>query len=191
MNPRTRDLIDPRNTDQSVRVVGGEAPPPGEESVGPTMFDLVVELRRAREVSAVLMEQATNLLKRRTIVSKATGETNAAGSIDLPIYQVPQGYQLYVTRWNVEAVGFNSGAPFTSATASLFVFNGRNFGVGSMVDFLPNPPAANGNILPATQSDGIASAALFRGGEWISVGIRNGPVTTAIYARIQGVQEVV
>lgn len=155
------------------------------------MFDMVVEMRRAQEVSKFLLDQATNLLKRKTVVAKATDSTTAAGLLEMPIYQVPQGFQFYLTRWNVEGGAFTPGAPYTAATANLQIINGRNFGVGAIMDFLPNPPAANGNILPASNTDGLEAACLFRGGEWVTLLIRSGPATTPIYARIQGIQEAV
>jgi hypothetical protein len=184
-------LKTPRVEDRMVNIQSPDAPPPGEESVGPTMFDMVVELRRAQEVSKFLLSQAENLLKRKTVVAKATDSTDATGALQMAIYQVPQGFQFYLTRWNVEGGAFTPGAPFSSATANIQIINGRNFGVGAIMDFLPNPPAANGNILPASNTDGLEAACLFRGGEWISLMIRSGPVSTAIIARIQGIQEVV
>ena len=183
--------IDPRNESVEVPVRSVDAPPPGEESVGPTMYDFVVELRRSQEVSHFLMEQATNLLKRRSIVEKSFGNTSAAGLLQLPIYQVPNGYQFYLTRWNVEAVGYSPGAPYINAVGQISIFNGVEFGDGAMVDFLPNPPAANGAILPASSTDGLPSAPLFRGGETVSLRLVAGPATTKISVRIQGVQEVI
>lgn len=183
--------IDPRSETVEVPVRSVDAPPPGEESVGPTMFDFVVELRRSQEVSHFLMEQATNLLKRRSIVEKAVGNTSAAGLLNLPIYLVPNGYQFYLTRWNVEAEGFSPGAPYSNAVGQISIFSGQEFGVGAMLDFLPNPPAANGAILPASSTDGLPSAPLFRGGETVSLRLVAGPVSTKINVRIQGVQEVI
>lgn len=185
------NVTDARETDREIRIPGGEAPPPGEESVGPTMFDMVIELRRAQEVSKFLVDQASNLLKKKTVVVKATAATSSAGLLDLPIYQIPSGFQFRVTRWNVEAVGFSPGVPYSNALGELILYAGQRFGVGAMVDFLPNPPAANGAILPASQSDGLEQAGFFRGGEFISLRLLNGPVSTAIYARIQGIQEAI
>lgn len=184
-------MDNPRVEDLPVNIQSPDAPPPGQESVGPTMFDMVMELHRAQEVSKFLLDQATNLLKRKTVVAKGSDTTTAAGLLQMPIYQVPAGFQFYLTRWNVEAEGFTPGAPYTAATANIQIINGRNFGVGAIMDFLPNPPAANGNILPASNTDGLEAACLFRSGEWISLMVRGGPATTAIYARIQGIQEAV
>lgn len=183
--------VDPRSETVDVPVRSSNAPPPGEESVGPTMFDMVVELRRSQEVSRFLLDQATNLLRRRTVVEKGQANTSAAGLLELPIFQVPNGYQFYLTRWNVEAEVFNPGAPYSNAVGQLMIFNGQTFGVGAMVDFLPNPPTANGAILPASRSTDFPSSPLFRGGEWVSLRLVAGPASTRITVRIQGIQEVI
>lgn len=184
-------LQHPRLEDAVTNVQLPDLPQPGEEAVGPTMFDMVIELRRAQEVSKFLMDQAENLLRQKTVVAKGSAPTDSSGVLELPIYQVPPGFQLYVTRWNVEAIGFSPAVPYTNAAGQLILFSGKNFGVGSILDFLPNPPVASGAILPASIATGKEAAALFRGGEQVSIRIAGGPVSTAIYARIQGIQEAV
>lgn len=188
---RTRAPVDPRSETVEIPIHSATPPQPGEESVGPTMFDMVAELRRSQEVGKFLLDQATNLLRRRTVVEKGQDNTSAAGLLELPIYQVPNGYQFYLTRWNVEAENFSPGAPYSNAVGQLMIFNGKNFGVGAMVDFLPNPPAANGAILPASRSTDFPSSPLFRGGETVSLRLVAGPASTRITVRIQGIQEVI
>lgn len=185
-----------RETDAREAATVVEPPEPGSESVGPGMFDLVRELRRTSEVNRYLMEQAKGLNEDKPIVAKGNGTTTATGLLDLPIYLVPSGYELVVTRWNVEAVGFSPAAPYSNAAGFLALFAGLQFptalqGVGSMVDFLPNPPASGGAILPASVTDGATQAGLFRGGEQVSLHVQTGPASTDIYMRLQGILRLV
>lgn len=189
---RHRTGLDNRRlTDTEVAADVTQPPAPGEESAGPGMFDLVRETRHAQQVAAVLMQEASQMLKRRTVVEKTTAVTDGAGNLDMVLYQVPMGFEIVVTRINLEAIGFSPAVPFTFATGWVALVAGARFGVGSMIDFLPNPPAASGAILPATLTDGANQAGIFRGGEIISLHVNAGPITTAIYARLQGIQRAV
>lgn len=184
-------LDNPRNTDAETAADVAKPPPPGEESAGPGMFDLVRELRRAEQVNNVLMETASKLLKARTIVERTNGTTDGTGLLDMVLYQVPMGFEVVVTRLNVEAVGFTPATPYTNAAGWIALVEGARFGVGSIVDFLPNPPVASGAILPVSTTDGASQAAIFRSGAIISLHLNAGPATTAIYARLQGLQRAV
>lgn len=184
-------LDNPRNTDteRAADVVG--PPAPGSESAGPGMFDLVRETKHAQHVASVLMEQASQMLRQRTITEKVTGVTDGAGLLDMVVYQVPMGFEVIVTRLNVEAVGFTPAVPYTNAAGWLALIEGARFGVGSMIDFIPNPPAASGPILPAVITDGAAAAGYFRGGQIISLHLNAGPATTQVLCRMQGLQRAV
>lgn len=183
----------PRLSEHAYHVDSSDAPPPGTESVGPTMFDLVRDLTRAEAVNNVLMEQASRLLKTRTIVERTQGTTDGSGVADFPIYQVPNGYEVVVTRLNIDAVGFTPASPYTNAAGFLALYSGQKFSIngGQIVDFLPNPPVASGAILPASITNGVDQAGIFRGGEVISLRIQGGPVTIPVWVRLQGIQRVI
>lgn len=161
-------------------------PNPGQEVVGPAFFDLVREVKLAQQVGEQLLRDAKSLMDKRSVISLETGQTDGSGNIDLPLYVCPAGFEFVITRLSVEAIGFTPAVPFASATGWIAIIRGQAFGVGSIVDFLPNPPLANAPILPAQFVDGPNNAAVFRSGERVSLHIANGPVNTDIYARFQG-----
>lgn len=188
---RTKDH-DPRSEDRNVPADVYEPPAPGEESAGPAMFDLVKETRRAQEVNRVLLDEASHLLARRRVVERTTGNTDANGLLDLPIYTVPGGFELAVTRYSVEDGVHTPAVPFTNAAAFLVLFVGRGSwqigNMGAVLDFIPNPPAAGGAIIPAVVTDGVDQAGIVRGGETVSLHV-NAPtlINAAIFVRLQGI----
>lgn len=161
-------------------------PPPGEEVAGPPLFDLVKELRHAQEVGRQLLEESNKLLQRRTIVRRGNGQTDASGNVDIPLFVVPMGFEFVVTRVNVESPAFTPAVPYSAATAWIALILGDRFGVGAILDFLPNPPLASGPILPCLFTDGADQAGVLRGGEQVSIHLANGPVNSAIVCRLQG-----
>lgn len=162
---------------------------PGEEAIGPLMFNLVEESRRAREVHDKLLQAAIPLLDQRIIVERHAGNTDANGNLDLPLYRVPQGYQLVVTRCIIEDATHTPGAPFSAAGAWIALIDGDRFQPGSVKDFLPNPGnAAAVPLIPGLFSDGNTEAAVFRGGQIVSLHVV-GTVTLAnvdIFCTLQG-----
>ncbi len=165
------------------------APEPGAESAGPAMFDLVKQTNRSIEVQNQLLRAAIPLMDKRIVINYATGQTDGSGVLDLVLYRVPQGMQFITTRLNIEAVGFTPATPYTNAAGWIALMKADKFVVGSMIDFLPNPPVASGAILPASITDGATEAGVFRGGEVIGFHIAGGPATTDIYCRVQGIEE--
>jgi len=165
------------------------APPPGQESAGPSMFDLVERTRESIRVQNDLLRAAIPLLNKRIVVSYVTGQTDASGNLDLVLYRVPQGMQFITTRVNVEATGFTPATPYTNAAGWLGLMKSDKFQQGTLIDFLPNPPVANGAILPASITDGATEAGVFRGGESIGLHIATGPATADIWVRFQGIEE--
>lgn len=190
----TRNVMGSNDRDQKNRFEAATVtlpPEPGTEVAGPAMFDLVREIKHAQMVGQQLLKQADSLLDTRTIVQTANGTTTAAGLLDLLLYTVPGGFEFVVTRVNVEAVGFTPAVPYTNAAGWIALCRGDSFAVGSMLDFLPNPPLASGPILPAVMSDGGEQAGAIRGGEKVSLHIQSGPATVDIYVRLQGIQKAV
>lgn len=180
--------VDFRERSREVNVQSVGHPTPGMEVVGPTMFNLVQETRRAIDIQSRLLQAAIPLLDNRRITDYATGQTDANGNLDLPMYRVPAGMQFVMTRLNVEDGTHTPGAGFTAAGCWIAVIRGDKFSPGSMVDFLPNPPNNNGIIIPALFSDGNSEAAVYKGGEVITLHVV-GTVTLAntdIWARFQG-----
>jgi hypothetical protein len=161
-------------------------PHPGEESVGPNMYDLVIRTNRSIEVQNELLRSAIPMLNKRVVINYATGTTDGSGNLDLIMYRVPQGFQFITIRVVVEDATHSPGNPFTGAAAWIALIKGDKYAQGSIVDFLPNPPNANGVILPALFSDGVTEGPVFRGGESASIHINAGPPTTDIWARFQG-----
>jgi hypothetical protein len=161
---------------------------PGVESVGPDMYDLVMRTRRAIEVQNELLHNAIPMLNRRIITQLTTGSTDGSGNMDLVVYVVPQGMQFITIRCAVEDATHSPGAPFTGAAAWIAIFKGDKYFQGSIVDFLPNPPNANGVILPALFTDGVSEGPVFRGGERVGIHINAGPPSSDIWVRLQGVE---
>ena len=178
-----------RDEDRQISVPSPSAPEPGIESAGPLLFDLVAKTQRSLEVQAQLLKEAIPLLNKRTKIEFGSGQTDGAGLLDLVIYRVPPGFQFIVTRLNVEAFGFSPAVPYTNAAGWIALMRSDKFAIGTMVDFLPNPPVANGAILPASITDGVTEAGVFRGGESIGFHINAGPATTDIFVRLQGIEE--
>lgn len=155
------------------------------------MFDLVEQTRRSVEVQNRLLRSAIPLLDRRIVINYANGQTDGSGILNLVLYRVPQGMQFITTRVNVEAAGFTPATPYTNATGWIGLMRSDRFVIGSLVDFVPNPPLATAPILPASITDGASEAAVFRGGEIIGLTIASGPATTDIWVRLQGIEEPV
>lgn len=190
----TRNVMGSHDRDRKNDFVAGtvlQPPEPGAEVAGPPMFDLVREIRQAQIVGEQLLKQADSLFDRRVVIQTANGTTTGAGILDLLLYNVPQGFEFTITRVNVEAVGFSPAVPYTNAAGWIAVCRGDRFAVGSILDFLPNPPVASGAILPALFTDGANQAGIIRGGEKVSLHIETGPATTDVYVRLQGWQKPV
>jgi hypothetical protein len=99
--------------------------------------------------------------------------------------------QFVSTRVNIEDGTHTPGAGFTAAGCWIALIRGDKWQPGSILDFLPNPPANNGVILPCEFSDGPSEAGILRGGEVFSIHIASGPVSTDIWVRLQGYEEPV
>jgi hypothetical protein len=110
----------------------------------------------------------------------ASGNTNAAGFLELPVYVVPAGQSFTLTRTVVEASGYTPGVPFIGAGAYLDIL--RN---DVREDFV-SLAAAPG--LPAIATDGETAGAVFQNGDTLIIRIVAGPPNTSITARIRGVQ---
>ena len=180
-----------REESREVAPTPSPRPNPGEESIGPALFDLLVRTHRSIDVQAELLKAAIPLLNRRTIVEIVNGNTDASGNMDLVLYRVPQGMQFIVTRVNIENGGNSPASPYTNAAGWIGLMRADKFVKGTLVDFLPNPPVSNGAILPASITDGATEAGLFRGGEIIGLHIDTGPANNDIWVRLQGIQEPV
>ena len=178
-----------RDQNRLVETPSRQAPEPGAESVGPAMFDLVQETRRSIDVQNKLLKAAIPLLDQRIVVETITGQTDGSGILNLVLFRVPQGMQFITTRVNVEAAGFTPATPYTNAAGWIGLMRSDKFVIGSLVDFLPNPPIASGAILPASITDGASEAAVFRGGEIVGLTIASGPANTDIWVRLQGFEE--
>jgi hypothetical protein len=175
-----------RNEDAQVPGKVGIPPPPGSDSVGPALFELVQETRRSREVSAELLRSATESFHKRSVIEATSGETDANGNLDLRLFQVPQGHQFTVTRVTIEAAGFTPAAPYGNAAAWIALIRGAIFASGSILDF--GPAASGGTILPSIFSSSDSHAPAINGGEILTLHLV-GAVALAnvgIWARCQG-----
>ncbi len=159
---------------------------PGEESVGPSLFALVQRTSRAIEVQAELLRHAIPLLDQRTIVERSSGNTDANGNLDLQLYTVPQGYELTMTRLNLEAGTFTPAVPFANAAAWLAIIQGVQFGLGSILDF--GPGSVGGTIFPSIFVDSDSEAIKVRGGQILTLHVVGTAAlaNTAVVARLQG-----
>lgn len=176
-----------RDADRQVIPAVERPPVPGEESVGPALYDLVRETRRAYEANSELLREAIHAGHKRNVIEATSGETDANGNLDLRLFQVPQGHHFTVTRVNVEAGLFTPASPFSAATAWIALIRGALFAQGSILDF--GPPASGGVILPSIFSTSDSHAPALNGGEILSLHIV-GSITlanTGIWARCQGI----
>lgn len=150
-------------------------PFPGSESVGPALFDLVRETRRAAEASRFLVQEAATLLQKRRIVEKGQATVDAAGNLDQVMYQVPVGFELLLERVIVESSNASPAVGYTNAAAWIAVIVGDKFGLGSILEFAPNPPvAAGGFILPWMFGQGSDEIGCIRGPQNIGLHITGG-----------------
>jgi hypothetical protein len=175
-----------RDENIGVTVDNNRAPNPGQELVGPAMFQFIERTNRAILVQEELIKAAIPYLHDQRITEGATGQTDGSGNLDLKLYVVPQGYKFTATRVNLEAVGFTPASPFSAATAWVALIRGTQFAAGSILDF--GPSASGGIIFPSIFSTSDSHAPFLRGGEILSVHVV-GSVTLAntdIYARVQG-----
>ena len=184
---------------------------PGAESIGPTMFDLVRETQEAQNVERSLLNQLLELDRDRTIVSKAVGKSPATGfDFTFPIYRVPFGFELVITRINIEAASVNSvfspANPLTTNNASqAAIFEGDVYGMGnppssgigvrgggSTLYFIPEPFDANGPMAPLLITNGQEEAALVKGGTTVSFwGSLPLLQNITFWIRLQGIQRVI
>lgn len=161
---------------------------PGSESAGPSLFDLVRETRHAQQVSAELLREAAQMLAKRTVVESGQAQTDGNGNLDVVMFRVPQGYEFLVERCNVEAAGFSPGAGFASGASWIAMIVGDRFVQGSMLDFLPSPPANAGVILPCVLTNQGNESGTLKGGQMVSLHITGaaGLANTMITFRLQG-----
>lgn len=178
-----------RGRNEQVLTPSPRAPEPGAESAGPAFIRMVEDNRLALQVQSNLILKAIPLLNRRIIVEKHAGQTDASGNLDLVLYRVPQGFQFITTRVTFEDATHNAGTPFSAAGAWVALISGDKFQPGSMRDQAPNPGNAGATpIIPGIFSDGSNEAAVFRGGEIVTLHV----VGTAalanvdIFASLQG-----
>lgn len=169
--------------------LGKPLPNPGEESVGPGLFDLVVRTHRSIEVQSELLRAAMPLLNKRIVVESSTGQTDGSGNVVIPLYRVPQGMQLVITRVNFDDGVSTPAVPFTFATGFVELITAEAYAPGTIVDFLPNPPVASGPIFPGQFTDGSDEASVIRGGQVISLNVFHGPINRDIWCRLQGFEE--
>jgi hypothetical protein len=161
-------------------------PPPGSESVGPALYDLVMRTNRALDVQGELLHEAIIAGKRRKVIENVTGQTDNNGNLDLKIFQVPQGYNFSAVRVNVEAAGFTPASPFSSAAAWIALIRGTAFTVGSILDFGPATPGSA--IIPCIFSTSDNHAPALNGGEILGLHITGaaGLANQDIWCRCQG-----
>lgn len=160
---------------------------PGSESVGPALYDLIVETRRAFEVQSALFADAVRDSHIRNVIEATSGETDTNGNLDLRLFQVPQGHHFKATRVNIEAAGFTPASPFSNAAAWIALIRGAIFSPGSILDF--GPSSSGGSILPSIFSTSSNHAPALNGGEILTLHLV-GSATLAnvgIWARCQGV----
>lgn len=162
---------------------------PGIESAGPSLFDLIRETTRAAEVSRYLVTEAASLLQKRRVVEKGQSTTDAAGNLDVVMYQVPVGFELELKRVVVESANSSPAGGYTNAAAWIAVIVGDRFGLGSILEFAPNPPtAAGGFILPWMFGQGNDDIGVIRGPQNIGLHITGGVAlaTVMVSFRLQG-----
>jgi len=175
-----------REENKEILTPSPPAPPPGEESVGPALINLVQETRRAREVQHELFTDFLRKIHKREVYEQVSGTTDASGNLDLPLFQCPQGYNFAATRVNIEGGAFTPASGFSNANAWLALIRGLKFGVGSILDF--GPAAAGGVIIPSIFSTSDSHAPRISGGEWITLHIVGtaGFANTSVWVRTQG-----
>lgn len=183
-----REPSQERDVDETHAFEGTPADPRG-----PSLVDQLAELPPVeREAARRLIWGDLNRAKRE--ISEVQAVTSAAdtnGNLDMPIYQVPGGYELVVTRVNIEAstpagVAYTPAAPFSAATAWAAIYRGLRFGNGAILDFAP--PSSGGTIFPGIWTDSATQAIRLRGGEWLSLHVV-GSATFAsnlVWVRMQG-----
>jgi hypothetical protein len=175
-----------RKENTEIQTPSRPAPPPGEESVGPALIELVRQTKRAFELENELLRDALKSLDNRLVIEYASGSTDGSGNLDLKLFTVPMGYAFYATRINIEGGAFTPASPFSAATAWLALIRGTNFGVSSILDF--GPAAASGTIIPSIFSTSRNHAPALRGGEILTLHIVGSATlaNTSIWARCQG-----
>lgn len=146
-----------------------------------------------RHATLIALWRETNVAKRKlSTIQQVSANTDGSGNLDLLIFQVPMGYELTVTRVNLEAINGSTGAsftpaaPFSAATAWLALYRGERFQFGSVLDF--GPPSAGGTIFPSVFTDSDTQAIRLRGGEFLSLHVvGSGTLANApVAARMQG-----
>lgn len=158
-----------------------QPPFPGDESAGPALFDLIRETRRAAEASRFLVTEASALLQRRRVVEKGQATVDAAGNLDVVMYQVPVGFELMLTRVVVESGNSSPAGGYTNAAAWIAVIVGDKFGLGSILEFAPNPPtAAGGFILPWMFGQGSDDIGFIRGPQNVGLHITGGVALASV-----------
>lgn len=138
----------------------------------------------ARALAAVMAE-AERARRKITEFAAVTGQTNASGNLDLPIFYVPAGFECAVVRVNIEDATHTPASPFSAATAWLALIRGDHFGPGSILDF--GPATVGTTIIPSIFSTSENHAPILRGGEILSLHVVGSATlaNTPIFARAQ------
>lgn len=110
-----------------------------------------------------------------TFVTDATGGTSTLGGGGGVIWQIPVGFDFFVTRLTVDYEGSTDKTP-TSCDVRLCADQ--------------NTPASLrvlGAQVPFVYEGSKSHAPMFRGGQSLLVALTSGPATTTIYCGVQGV----
>lgn len=113
------------------------------------------------------------------------GATDAGGELELAIYRPPAGMEFRLTRCYVVAEGFTPAVPFNGAGAFLELLR-----AGVPVDGVSLvAAAANGGQIPImlVDADSPDSAQVYFNGEDVAIRLTNGPASTRIGVRAQGI----
>lgn len=116
------------------------------------------------------------------------GATDSGGELELEFYRVPTGMGFRLSRLYVVADGFTPAVPFNGAGAFLELLRGGAPIVGVS---LVAGAAVNAGALPMllVDADSPESAAWYGNGEQVAIRLTNGPASTRINVRAQGLLE--
>lgn len=101
-----------------------QPPPPGEESAGPALTQLVTELAVAVEAMRQLSFRAERDLQDRVLENvRAAFQTDGSGHGQVKVYDVPQGFIAHLVRFVIDSPARNPSTAALAAGAFAYLTN--------------------------------------------------------------------
>lgn len=117
----------------------------------------------------------------RRVRGAMSGKTDAAGALDMDVYDVSVGGQLALSRLLIRADNATAGVPVVAAAGFINLLRS-----GLLIDFYGVAKVVGGLALPLRDTWGNHEAPLIRNGEILQVQVRGYTANMGVTVEIQG-----